>query len=153
MGTASNTLCAVMPAVVAARGSIVVTSSINGLTGIGECAYSCAKGALHPLVMDTAVHYGKDGVNCNGIALGTIATRVWDFADPAILPKIAARIPRGKVATPEEAAAAICWLASPDAALITGQVISADGGWSIACGTVTQDGRAWWDLWLPTLSR
>ena len=145
--TAATVLSAVMPAVVAARGSIVLTSSVNAGSGIGECGYSCAKGALHPLVMDTAVAYGKQGVNCNAVALGTIATNVWSHPDMAgILPKIAHKIPRGQVATPEEAASALCWLASPDARLINGQVIEADGGWGIANGTVSEDPQKdWWD--------
>ena len=142
----SSLQAAVMSAVIASKGSIAVASSLNGLSGVGKCAYSCAKAALHPLVMDTAVHYGKQGVNCNALALGTIQTKVWDFAPDHILPKIAARNPRGAVGTPDEAARALCWLASPSAALINGQVIVADGGWAVACGTVAaEDGKAWWD--------
>ena len=86
-------------------------------------------------------------MNCNAVALGTIATNVWSHPDMAgILPKIAHKIPRGQVATPEEAASALCWLASPDARLINGQVIEADGGWGIANGTVSEDPQKdWWD--------
>jgi gluconate 5-dehydrogenase len=91
---------------------------------------SCAKAALHPLVMTTATHYGKLGVNCNALALGTVATAVWDFAPPDILPKIAAKNPRGVNATPAEAASALCWLASGDSSLLNGQIIHGDGGFS-----------------------
>lgn len=139
---------ACMPQIVAGRGSIVLSSSVNGLTGIGEVPYSCAKAALHPLAMNLAVHYGPQGVNANVVAIGTVASpNIWGSAlekDPAVLEKIGSRNPRRKVGTPEEAADVLVFLASPQAALINGAVIVADGGWTIAAGTST-DNASWFD--------
>ena len=96
----------------------MLTSSVNAVSGIGECGYSCAKAALHPLVMDTAVAYGKRGVNCTAVALGTIATNVWSHPDMAgILPKIAHKSPAGRSPRPRRpprpCALAKCLLLKP----------------------------------------
>lgn len=55
--------------------SIVLVSSVNAITGIGQVAYSSAKAALHAIAADIAVRFGKYGVRANAIALGTIATK------------------------------------------------------------------------------
>ena len=67
--------------------------------------------------------------------------------DPDVLTKIGSRNPRNQVGTAEEAAAVLCFLGSPDAKLINGQVITADGGWGIAAGTVNHTGGSsrWFD--------
>ena len=51
-------------------GNIVLVSSVNAVTGIGEVAYSTSKAALHPYAMNLACYYGKYGVTANTIALG-----------------------------------------------------------------------------------
>ena len=50
-----------MPSLIEGKGSVVLASSVNGVLGIGEAAYSCAKAALHPLAMNIATAYGKHG--------------------------------------------------------------------------------------------
>ena len=55
-------------------GTIVNISSVNGLTGIGEAAYSAAKAGIDSLARTTGVRYGRYGIRCNSLALGTIAT-------------------------------------------------------------------------------
>eukprot|EP00037_Helgoeca_nana_P016289 m.153393 g.153393 ORF g.153393 m.153393 type:complete len:110 (-) comp23447_c0_seq5:477-806(-) len=102
-----------MPSLIAARGSVVLASSVNGILGIGETPYSCAKGALHPLVMNIATAYGRHGVNANAVAIGTVESpAIWKSAldsDPEILVKIGDRNPRGKVGTPVSAMLSV-WL-------------------------------------------
>lgn len=111
--------------------------------------YSCAKAALHALAMNLAVHYGPDGINANAVAIGTVASpAIWEGAlenDGDILKKIGSRIPRRTVGSPDEAAAVLTFLASPDAALINGTVIVADGGWTIAAGTSHDGPGSWFD--------
>eukprot|EP01052_Picozoa_sp_SAG31_P052875 SAG31_NODE_13268_length_881_cov_1.056266_3_plen_66_part_01 len=54
------------------QGSIVLTSSVNGVTGIGETGYSVAKAALHPYAHNLCSFYGPKGVNANVVAYGTV---------------------------------------------------------------------------------
>ena len=54
-----------MPSLIEGKGSVVLASSVNGVLGIGEAAYSCAKAALHPLAMNIATAYGKHGQFCH----------------------------------------------------------------------------------------
>jgi NAD(P)-dependent dehydrogenase (short-subunit alcohol dehydrogenase family) len=141
-----------MPLVKEAGGNIVLASSVNAITGIGEVAYSTCKAALHPYATNLACYYGKFGVTANAVALGTIhSPNIWNAAlatDGDILKKIGNRNPRGRVGTPEDAAGTLCFLASPESKLINGQVIVADGGWTKAAGTVDtarEEGKNWFD--------
>ena len=148
-----NMLCldACSDALVAGKGSVVLTSSVNATTGIGELPYSASKAALHPLAANVASHFGPLGVNCNAVALGTVGpTGPWLEAlksDPQILQKIGSRNPRGQVGTAEEAAEVLVWLASAESRLVNGQVITADGGWTKVAGTVdtARPGKNWFD--------
>ncbi|EGD71988.1 hypothetical protein PTSG_00004 [Salpingoeca rosetta] len=119
--------------------SVVFVSSVNAVSGIGQVAYSAAKAALQPIAADLSVRFGRYGLRANAIALGTVATMgAWKERvahDPEVFRKIGRRIPRARVASAWEAAGSIVSLASPASALITGQCIVADGGWSLACGT------------------
>ncbi len=148
--TAAKTVDATLPFVRRGAGAFVFTSSVNAILGIGEIPYSSAKAALTPLARCLATQFGHEGVRANALALGTIATKIWSRRvkkDPEVLNKIAARNPRGRVGTAEEAARVLCFLASPASALINGQVIIADGGWSIAAGTITNDpSKPWYDM-------
>ena len=133
------------------RGGVIVNiSSVNGLIGIGEAAYSAAKAGVDSLARTTAVRYGRYGIRCNSLALGTIATFTRNWAerlkkDPKVLDKIASKIPRKKVGTPEEAASIILFLASDASRLINGATVVADGGWTLACGTVKEKEGPWWE--------
>ena len=140
---------ACLPALLKGKGSIVLSSSVNAITGIGETPYSCAKAALHALALNLAVHYGPQGINANAVAIGTVSSpAIWKGAlhnDPAILEKIGSKIPRRTVGSPDEAAAVLTFLASPDAALVNGTVVVADGGWTVAAGTSHDGDGSWFD--------
>lgn len=71
-GASALTVGACIDALVEAQGSIVLTSSVNGILGIGEAGYSVSKAAMHPFVHNLASHYGPQGVNANAVALGTV---------------------------------------------------------------------------------
>eukprot|EP00040_Diaphanoeca_grandis_P003193 m.24150 g.24150 ORF g.24150 m.24150 type:complete len:289 (-) comp14482_c1_seq1:281-1147(-) len=148
--SAANMVNACMDSLVRGKGSIVLTSSVNGTLGIGETAYAVAKAGLHSLARNLATTYGRDGVTCNAVALGTVVSpNIWGAAlneDPEILAKIGNRNPRGVVGSADEAANILCFLASDASKLINGEIITADGGWSIAAGTVTGDpNKRWFD--------
>ena len=111
-------------------GVIVNTSSASGLTGdVVRSAYGASKAGLDSLTRYVATQYGKQGIRCNAIAPGVIST-----------PALEANVPSEQIAVyershltprlgrPEDIAAAVAFLASDDAAFITGQTLSVDGG-------------------------
>jgi meso-butanediol dehydrogenase/(S,S)-butanediol dehydrogenase/diacetyl reductase len=107
--------------------AIVVISSVNGLTGIGSEPYSSAKAGLHSLTQNLAVQLGPGGIRVNAVAPGTVRTRVWaDQAGGA--DRMLPLYPLGRVGEPEDVAAAVAFLASSDAAWVTGVVLPVDGG-------------------------
>jgi NAD(P)-dependent dehydrogenase (short-subunit alcohol dehydrogenase family) len=83
-----------------------------------------------------AVEWGDHGIRVNAVAPGRMQTdspsRAEKGSDPAYIGAMLERIPLHRLATPEEVAAAVCYLASPAAAAITGQTIVLDGGLTAA---------------------
>ncbi len=123
---------AILPNMIANKqGSIINISSVNGLTGIGEEAYSAAKAAILNLTQNMAVRYGRHQVRANAICPGTIQTPIWServSKDPEVFNKLAKWYPLGRVGQPEDIARAALFLASDDAAWITGVTLNVDGG-------------------------
>jgi meso-butanediol dehydrogenase/(S,S)-butanediol dehydrogenase/diacetyl reductase len=120
---------AAMPHLAAAggRGSIVNIGSVNGLQDFGNHAYSAAKAGLASLTRTLAGDGGPRGVRVNLIAPGTVRTAAWAGRDSAL--ERAARVyPLGRVGLPEDIASAAAFLASPEAAWITGVTLPVDGG-------------------------
>lgn len=109
---------------------IVLTSSINALAALGLEAYSAAKAALGSLALNLAGQAAADGVRVNVVAPGTVRTRVWADQDGGA-DRLADWYPLGRVAEPEDIAAAVAFLASRDAAWITGHTLPVDGGYLI----------------------
>jgi NAD(P)-dependent dehydrogenase (short-subunit alcohol dehydrogenase family) len=83
------------------------------------------------LTKTLALEYAKYGVTVNCVAPGATMTRMMAGIPDKIKEQIIAKIPAGRVASPDEIAAVHCFLASDDAAYITGQVLFADGGISV----------------------
>ncbi|MFC7618851.1 SDR family NAD(P)-dependent oxidoreductase [Microlunatus sp. GCM10028923] len=123
---------AVLPGMITrGAGSIVNIGSVNGSQYLGNEAYSAAKSGLLSLTRSLAVRYGPDGVRCNAILPGTIRTPIWDdrlAAEPDRLEKVSRWYPLGRVGAPEDVARAALFLASDDAAWITGVALPVDGG-------------------------
>lgn len=114
-----------------AGGNVVTIGSVNGLSAFGSYPYSAAKAALQILTRNLAAEYGRRGLRFNLVAPGTVRTRVWDD-QPGALDRLAPLYPLGRVGEPEDIAAAVAFLASDDAAWITGAILPVDGG--ILCG-------------------
>lgn len=123
---------AVVPGMIERRsGSIVMISSVNGLTGLGEEAYGAGKAGLINLAQNMAVKYGRYGVRVNSICPGTVRTPIWQpriDEDPQIFDRLAAWYPMGRVGEPEDVANAALFLASDEASWITGVTLPVDGG-------------------------
>ncbi|MFK0058759.1 SDR family NAD(P)-dependent oxidoreductase [Streptomyces werraensis] len=109
------------------RGAIVTVGSVNGLQDFGNHAYSAAKAGLVSLTRTLAGHAGPRGVRVNLVAPGTIRTRAWDGRDDD-LAAVSQVYPLRRIGEPEDVAAAVTFLASGDAAWITGTTLVVDGG-------------------------
>lgn len=109
------------------RAAIVSISSVNGLAAFGDEPYSSSKAALTMLTRNLAVELGPAGIRVNAVAPGTIRTRVWDD-QPGGADRLKPLYPLGRVGEPGDIAAAVAFLASDDAAWITGVTLPVDGG-------------------------
>jgi NAD(P)-dependent dehydrogenase (short-subunit alcohol dehydrogenase family) len=112
-------------------GSVVTIASTHGMTGIaGRSVYGIAKAGLIQMTRMLAIEWAPYGIRANAVAPATVLTpsRADMLGDPQARARMLARIPGGRFVTPEEVAAAVVFLASRDAASITGQVLAVDGG-------------------------
>jgi NAD(P)-dependent dehydrogenase (short-subunit alcohol dehydrogenase family) len=117
------------------RGSIVNTASVAGFVGLPDrAAYCASKGAVIAFTKQVAVQYAGTGVRCNCVCPGTVDSpwvgRLLDAADDpdAARRALVARQPLGRLGTPLEVARAALYLASDDAAFVTGTALTIDGG-------------------------
>ncbi|MFF7330106.1 SDR family NAD(P)-dependent oxidoreductase [Streptomyces sp. NPDC090306] len=109
------------------RGVIVTIGSVNGLQDFGNHAYSAAKAGLGSLTRTLAGHAGPRGVRANLVMPGTVRSGAWRGRE-AQLDAVSGLYPLGRVGEPEDIASAVAFLASRDAAWITGTTLVVDGG-------------------------
>jgi len=127
-------LCAqaVLPAMrQRAWGRVINTSSVGSLGNIGQANYAASKAGVIGLTRTLALEYAKFGVTVNAIAPGPVMTRMLAGVPDQIREKSIAQVPAARIAAPEEIAGVHVFLASDDAAFITGQIIFVDGGMSV----------------------
>jgi NAD(P)-dependent dehydrogenase (short-subunit alcohol dehydrogenase family) len=115
-------------------GAIVNVSSIMGLCGGGlypNVGYHAVKGALVNLTRALALEWAPHGIRVNAVAPAFTRTALVEplLADPVMAQKIIDATPLGRLVEPDEVAAAILFLASDQAAMITGHTLPVDGGW------------------------
>jgi A-factor type gamma-butyrolactone 1'-reductase (1S-forming) len=107
-------------------GAIVNTSSMLGAAAMpNNGAYVAAKHGVHGLTRAAALELGGTGIRVNAIAPGVTRTGMTS----AVSDELLRAVPLGRIAEPEEIAAAAVWLCSSEASYITGSVLVADGGW------------------------
>ncbi len=112
-------------------GIILNISSVNAFAYFGNEAYSAAKAGILSLTRSLAVRYGPFGVRVNAIAPGTLSTPAWEQRrqkDPNVFERVAKWYPLGRIGDPEDVAGAALFLASDEAAWISGAVLPVDGG-------------------------
>lgn len=112
-------------------GAIVIVGSVNGLATFGNPAYSAAKAALISLTRSMAVEYGPFNIRANIVCPGTVRTPAWTrriARKPEIFEGLKKWYPLGRVAEPADVARVIAFLASDDAAFVSGAMLPVDGG-------------------------
>ncbi len=135
-----NWMKAVLPTMIDQDTGAIVTvaSQLAFNSGGNSAAYIASKGAIVSLTKTSAVDFAKTGVRINAVAPAVIDTAMSRTSrdtspDPAAMQAWRlARHPVGRIGTVEEAASAICYLASDEASFITGAVLAVDGGWTAA---------------------
>jgi NAD(P)-dependent dehydrogenase (short-subunit alcohol dehydrogenase family) len=111
-------------------GSLVYTTSGAAFSGEPvRLAYAMSKVAAHALVRNVANRFGREGIRANAIAPGLITHERFEAVmDPDLVRQMAARIPVGRIGTPQDIAATAALLMADEGSFINGQVLSVDGG-------------------------
>ena len=130
---ARNAILAVLPHMLSEKsGCIINISSIWGLRGAScEVAYACTKAALIALTRSLALELAPSHIRVNCVAPGVINTDMAQILGPEVLDMLAEQTPLGRIGTVEDIAHAVAFFASEKASFITGQVLTADGGFIV----------------------
>lgn len=111
------------------RGRIINITSVVAQSGNpGQSNYCASKAGIIGLTKAAALELAPRGITVNAVAPGFIATEMTGELDDEVRERYLSRIPLGRFGEPEDVAGAVCWLASPEAGYVTGQVISVNGG-------------------------
>jgi NAD(P)-dependent dehydrogenase (short-subunit alcohol dehydrogenase family) len=114
-------------------GRVIFISSQSGLIGIpGQPIYCSTKGAIIQLVRTLGVEWAKSGITVNSVAPTFVETNLTRkrLQNPEFLKFVLGKIPCGKLAEPEDVAAAVAFLASSEAGMVNCATLTVDGGWT-----------------------
>jgi glucose 1-dehydrogenase len=117
-------------------GVIINTSSVHEeIPRPGYLGYAISKGGMENMTRTLALEYARQGIRVNAIGPGATATPINDWVnDPEKVAQVNEFIPMGRIGTPDEMAVVAAFLASDDAAYITGQTLFIDGGLTLFPG-------------------
>jgi 3-oxoacyl-[acyl-carrier protein] reductase len=126
----ATTRAAIMSGMMRARwGRIVNISSVAGVVGNpGQANYSAAKAGLIGLTKALAKEVGGRGITVNAVAPGFVETDMTAGLSAALMERALSVVPAGRLGTADEVAAAVAFLAAPEAAYVNGHVLHVDGG-------------------------
>ena len=123
---------AVLPGMINKKsGNVINISSVNANAMIGSDAYSISKGGIRVLTRTIAVRYGPNGIRCNTIVPGTVATKAWNERierNPDVFEDLISWYPSGRVGRPSDIASAVLFLASDQSEWMNGSELVVDGG-------------------------
>ncbi len=123
------TKAALRPMIRQRYGRIVNVTSIAGIIGnAGQANYSASKAGLIGFSRSVAREVASRNITCNAVAAGIIETEIWQGVPAEAIESLVRVVPAGRKGTPADVAAIVAFLASDDAAYITGQVVNVDGG-------------------------
>jgi NAD(P)-dependent dehydrogenase (short-subunit alcohol dehydrogenase family) len=113
-------------------GAVVCTTSPAGVYGIApdQSAYSASKAGVYGLTRSMAAAYGREGIRVNAVMPGYTKTALTDWVTAEHVEKFKEMVPLPRVGTPEDIAAVMLFLASDDAANVTGAIWASDAGWT-----------------------
>ena len=134
---------AVIPGMLAKHSGVIINiGSVNGLSALGDPAYSAAKAAMISLTRSLAQEYGPYGIRANIVLPGTVRTPLWEkraAKDPKVLETLRRWYPLGRVVEPVDIAKAVGFLASDAASAITGVALPVDCG--LTSGNIVMRGE------------
>jgi len=114
-------------------GRIINIASTSGIVGnAGQANYAAAKAGLIGLTKTLARELGSKGITANVVAPGFIQTDMTDNLPPEVKEKLTGTLPVGRLGTVDDIAAAVAYVASEEAGFLTGQVLTVDGGMTMA---------------------
>ena len=129
---AFNCTHAVLPQMKSRRSGVIVNvGSVNGLSALGDAAYSAGKAGLISLTKSLAVELGRYNIRANIVCPGTVRTPLWNeraSRNPEVLTQLTRWYPLGRIVEPIEVMRAVAFLASDAASAITGVVLPVDCG-------------------------
>jgi 3-oxoacyl-[acyl-carrier protein] reductase len=112
-------------------GRIVLSSSVTGVVAVPNCsAYAVTKAGLRHMAQVLALEFGPYGITVNALGIGATVNERNLGDDPDYEAHWAGVIPTGRCGQPEDAAAALLYLVSPDARMVNGHTLMLDGGWA-----------------------
>jgi 3-oxoacyl-[acyl-carrier protein] reductase len=128
-GTFFCTKAAIRPLLKAKGGRIINITSVSGLAGnAGQANYAASKAGIVGFTKSVARELASRAITCNAVAPGFVPTALTNVLPDELKAKAIETIPLGRLGTAEEIAAAVVYLASNEAAYVTGHVLTVDGG-------------------------